>query len=252
MGLCCKHIRAHLGDQDSDKLVALSGLAKRMKKIVKSQYLAGLWLRDLLRQLLWIPYDRDHGMDKLHKIRPTQYRAPSWSWASAATFITTAENRLTNLDTIYVAIEEAQVQPAAGQDDTGQLVGGHIRLTGAPIAAELVRPIGIGRLGNLELNVNGKICEAIIRSDAPVVACPVTATLLPTIRGDVDGEDRIRALLHDAVEGKPQGWYRRFGTLSTRVKSHDAVDDILARISDPSLCDASLCLEGSPGTIMLI
>lgn len=216
----------------------------------------GWVLQVLLRQLLWISYDRYHSMDEVHWIRPEKYRAPSWSWASAVTLITTAQKRLDNPDFVNVTIEEAQVQPAPGHDDTGQLIGVYIRLTGAPIVADLVRLTGIERLGNLELNVNGKTCEAVIRLDAHVAACRVPVTILPIIRGDVDGEDRMRALLLDAVEGKPLGWYWIFGTISARVKSHYVVYDILARISDPTLCDASLCmsrgLKGSIATVMVI
>lgn len=193
---------------------------------------------------------RDHDREEVHEIRATQYQAPSWSWALATTFIRTPRKHQPSPYRIYLIIEEAQVQPAAGHDDTGQLKGGHIRLTGAPIAAELVRPTGIGHFKNLVLNVNGQTCEAMIRLDARVAACPVPVTLLPIIRGDVDREDLTRALLLDAVEGKPQGWYARLGMIY--IPSRDALDEIVARISDPSLWDASLCLEESPGTVMLI
>ncbi|KAK8128436.1 HET-domain-containing protein [Apiospora sp. TS-2023a] len=238
--------------KESDKLVALSGLAKRMKKVFASQYLAGLWLRDLPHQLLWVTYDRSHDVGEVYDTRPAQYRAPSWSWASVTTNILTPEKRPTNLAPIYVVIEEAQVQPSAGQDDTGQLIGGHIRLTGTPIAAELVQPADGVRGADLDLEVYGKTCYAAIIADAPVVARCVPVILLPILREGDDHNDWIRGLLLDAVEEKPQGWYRRFGTFSIGVKLTDAVDDILAQISDPALCDASLCLEESPGSIILI
>jgi hypothetical protein len=63
----------------SDKLVGLSGIARKMHKDLAempSDYLAGLWRFDLGRQLLW----------RLSFTKPEQrsrpYRAPSWSWAS--------------------------------------------------------------------------------------------------------------------------------------------------------------------------
>lgn len=60
---------------DKDKLVAVSGLARRCGK--GSNYLAGLWISDLLSQLLW----------RVRDDRPAQSyvrlsAAPSWSWAS--------------------------------------------------------------------------------------------------------------------------------------------------------------------------
>ncbi|KAI0406594.1 HET-domain-containing protein [Xylaria palmicola] len=61
----------------SDKLVALSGIAARVGSTVLGgdQYVAGMWARDLERQLVWLVAGQ-----------PTaplvEYRAPSWSWAS--------------------------------------------------------------------------------------------------------------------------------------------------------------------------
>lgn len=63
-----------------DKLVAISGLAQLVHSTSKDQYVAGLWKRDLIRQLLW----------RVNEPRTSQkytdYIAPSWSWASVATY----------------------------------------------------------------------------------------------------------------------------------------------------------------------
>lgn len=58
-----------------DKLAAISGLAKEIQDYSHDTYCAGIWRRDLLRQLLWRPESPQQRMK-----RP--YRAPSWSWAS--------------------------------------------------------------------------------------------------------------------------------------------------------------------------
>lgn len=64
-----------------DKLTALAGIAKAFGSadISRGRYLAGLWEKDFLRQLLW----RIKG-DQVAE-RPEKYRAPSWSWASLDT-----------------------------------------------------------------------------------------------------------------------------------------------------------------------
>ena len=62
----------------SDKLVALSGIAKLMEQTLNDQYCAGLWRERLVTQLFWI-CDCD---EQRLRPRPTPYRAPSWSWAS--------------------------------------------------------------------------------------------------------------------------------------------------------------------------
>src|SRR3569833_216882 len=68
----------------SDRLVAISGLAKETHKALgycksrpDASYLAGLWRCRLEEQLLWYASP----LDTL-KPRPTEYRAPTWSWAS--------------------------------------------------------------------------------------------------------------------------------------------------------------------------
>lgn len=58
----------------SDKLVAISGIAKFCLPVFKSDYLAGLWIVNFVRDLCWYSENSlGHMQD---------YRAPSWSWAS--------------------------------------------------------------------------------------------------------------------------------------------------------------------------
>lgn len=61
----------------SDKLSALSGLAVSYAPIFGPEYLAGIWARSAVQQLCWRGPD-----SRLFFTRPTQYRAPSWSWAA--------------------------------------------------------------------------------------------------------------------------------------------------------------------------
>lgn len=65
----------------SDKLVALTAIAKWFQEKLTSSYLAGLWERDMVLDLLWsteypsrrVMYKRNHG---------PRYKAPTWSWAA--------------------------------------------------------------------------------------------------------------------------------------------------------------------------
>ena len=60
---------------ESDKLVALSGIASRLGVSCQlGEYLAGIWRSSLPKSLLW------HASEG--STRPLEYRAPSWSWAS--------------------------------------------------------------------------------------------------------------------------------------------------------------------------
>jgi hypothetical protein len=57
-----------------DILPAISGIAREIRSQAGEIYLAGIWLEDIHRGLMW-------AMDGARKI-PETYHAPSWSWAS--------------------------------------------------------------------------------------------------------------------------------------------------------------------------
>ena len=63
--------------KDSDRLPALSGLAKRFRSWFKDEYVAGLWRRTLIGDLLW-----DSGRNPSIGWPPPEYRGPSWSWVA--------------------------------------------------------------------------------------------------------------------------------------------------------------------------
>ncbi len=63
--------------KETDKLLAISGLAMYFYKVTGDTYYAGLWKRDLFRALRWQYYYA------LTVLRPSAYIAPSWSWASS-------------------------------------------------------------------------------------------------------------------------------------------------------------------------
>lgn len=62
--------------KNSDKLIALHGIASRVKDSLKANYGAGLFSTDLESQLLWKVLENETSC------RPGVHVAPSWSWAS--------------------------------------------------------------------------------------------------------------------------------------------------------------------------
>ncbi|KAH8782076.1 heterokaryon incompatibility protein-domain-containing protein [Hyaloscypha finlandica] len=62
--------------KQTDRLPALSGLSIRSSPVL-GEYLAGLWKHSLVSDLLWRINELEHDI-----VRPTEYIAPSWSWAS--------------------------------------------------------------------------------------------------------------------------------------------------------------------------
>ncbi|PVH69581.1 HET-domain-containing protein, partial [Cadophora sp. DSE1049] len=66
----------------SDKLVAISGIAREFKVLGDpGDYLAGMWRNTVMPQMLWRTANLP-GVDFPKQIRNGQYYAPSWSWAS--------------------------------------------------------------------------------------------------------------------------------------------------------------------------
>ncbi|RSM07414.1 hypothetical protein CEP52_005248 [Fusarium oligoseptatum] len=62
----------------SDKLIATAGLASHLQpSIGNDEYVAGLWRSQLPHALCW-----GNRSKPIEGFRPSQYRAPSWSWAS--------------------------------------------------------------------------------------------------------------------------------------------------------------------------
>ncbi|KAK1751163.1 heterokaryon incompatibility protein-domain-containing protein [Echria macrotheca] len=61
--------------RESDRPIALAGIAKQIKCDASPTYLAGLWRADLARALLWAPYPNK-------KVARSPTGAPTWSWMS--------------------------------------------------------------------------------------------------------------------------------------------------------------------------
>jgi hypothetical protein len=80
---------------ETDKLPALSGLARKLAAITNDTYWAGLWREHIIEDLHWRVYARKETWITTGEHRrytygpalcdvrfPEQYRAPSWSWSS--------------------------------------------------------------------------------------------------------------------------------------------------------------------------
>ena len=109
-----------------DKLVAISGIVKRLQPLFKTDYLAGLWRDDLLKQLLWQVESLVETRRFLAGEKRPEYRAPSWSWASIDASIVNRPQLSPVIDHMATIIE-AHVTPVT-EDITGQIVNGYIRL----------------------------------------------------------------------------------------------------------------------------
>jgi heterokaryon incompatibility protein (HET) len=123
--------------RDEDKLPALSGMVKLMVKTNGDEYYAGIWRSDFVGGLNWSVelYEPQHFCDdpnhdaaipsarKSTVKRPTNYRAPSWSWASLDAKV---QYRILDHARATSCID-VQVMPV-NNDPFGRIKSGHARL----------------------------------------------------------------------------------------------------------------------------
>jgi hypothetical protein len=125
----------------SDLLPALAAIAKEMNALLnEDKYLAGLWYKDLLRELLWQPSDtRDEGKGVSEPVtRSSPYRAPTWSWASVnASAIYYEDNFIFSAEPFRpLNILSANVTPS-GRNPFGEVEKGVLHLEGVLKAGNL-------------------------------------------------------------------------------------------------------------------
>lgn len=111
--------------KSGDKLVALSGIAKRMSQVIQDEYVAGMWRFCLESQLLWYVEDCEQ-INREPSTRPATYRSPSFSWASVDGKI--SGGQLTD-EGMLIEVVEINIEHET-EDVTGLVKGGSIRLKG--------------------------------------------------------------------------------------------------------------------------
>jgi hypothetical protein len=102
---------------ETDKLVAISGIARAMQDVIGDRYVAGIWQSQLSSQLFWnvtVPWK---GPSK-------EYVAPSWSWASVNAGVHPSGVLETDIRIVDCHVD------LVGEDPFGQLTGGHITIEG--------------------------------------------------------------------------------------------------------------------------
>jgi hypothetical protein len=112
-----------------DKLPALSGYAHMIQKHVGGAYLAGIWKCDLLIGLLWSASSTHH-----HLRKPSQKRAPSWSWVALDGYIEYSllwmqYGTPRHPSDLWLNTIEVQVK-SSGSDSMGQVLAGTLKVSG--------------------------------------------------------------------------------------------------------------------------
>ena len=119
-----------------DKLIAISGLAKAMQRLVDDSYVAGMWRRDLLPCISWKAVKQRQ--DQILPPKPPAYRAPSWSWA--------AIDGEASLQHLYDAERFAEIHSCnvvnLSDDPFGQIIDGSLCMSGALVAVVVHHDFG--------------------------------------------------------------------------------------------------------------
>jgi hypothetical protein len=141
----CQYTDARL-TVPTDRLTAVSALARLFYQELKSPYLAGLWQEGLWYTLSWVCCKRDG-----EARRSEQYIAPSWSWAS----VNAPVRWLIQSPGIWKIVQLLKIEDAAvehDQDPFGQVSYGYIRVTGHVLLNQSVAGRRSAELGIIDLD----------------------------------------------------------------------------------------------------
>lgn len=191
-----------------DRLVAISGIAKRIQGLLDDEYLAGLWRKTLPSQLLWM-VDHRALVTGLHLTMPRSYWAPSWSWASLDHEVVFP---IKGDDYSVITILDAGVTPI-GSDSTGQIKDGFIRLKGKLYPAEMISSPGHTRIISV-LHVISKDLGGYCLLDAqPQDSGTRNVYFLPILSYIDKEEPSLKGLILQAAS-RGNGTYERIGKYS--------------------------------------
>jgi hypothetical protein len=145
--------------QPKDKLIALSGVARRMSRAMQLSgkykglpiYVAGLWTLHIESQLLWFvepDFQESNGSFRDHSTAPenTVYRAPSFSWAAVDANEMRGIKYAEVMDQdLLIELVDASVTTQQGSDIYGLLYDARLTIRGKLRSATIDGPNEKGR-----------------------------------------------------------------------------------------------------------
>ena len=154
-----------------DKLVAISGIAQKVRQTTGERYLAGHWENPLLAQsLLWYVPSRRQANSK-SSVRPaavdsSHYRAPTWSWASVDAQVSWNWPAECRKDVITIVNTTIQ---ADEQHQLGAITGACMKVKGSLLP--------------VELNIVGRNTEGAVVENGRYALGPLTTVSESTATG---------------------------------------------------------------------
>jgi hypothetical protein len=128
---------------ESDRLPAISGIAKYMQSLGAGEYLAGFWRDDIYESLLWLPkrvipvLAEGDSTRSTYRRRAKDYHTPTWSWISLAKCDEEGEpdggievcdwfeNHSWTLSKVHAVLVDSHSEPA-GLDPTGKIKSAYL------------------------------------------------------------------------------------------------------------------------------
>ncbi|MCJ1243731.1 hypothetical protein MMC30_000928 [Trapelia coarctata] len=192
-----------------DKLIALSGLAQRLRLRLQDTYLAGLWLRVLPSQLCWkvLACRQSNGRPSY---RPPTYRAPSWSWAAVDGEIDFPTPYFSGGGTSLIRVVDVAVTARSG-NAFGQVTGGFVKLQGRLLRGRVACHSDAKRAAEL-VEVEGKDIgdeQCSVDLDVQPLEQKLDVYLLPIESGSQ--ATWLRGVVLQPATQSPQGTYTRLG-----------------------------------------
>jgi len=113
--------------QNSDKLIAVSAIARFFQPTLNDEYVAGLWKRHIGQHLLW----RLSTPQKVTAPLPTSetHRPPSWSWASVIGRVDAYNGLVRHDKPLMIKVLEVKVENLTA-DTMGHVTSGCIKVQG--------------------------------------------------------------------------------------------------------------------------
>ncbi|KAK9770033.1 putative HET-domain-containing protein [Seiridium cardinale] len=206
---------------DRDKLIAISGLARILAPIYRTNYIAGLWEKDMVRLLTWHKYI---STSSIAKNGATAYRAPSWSWASVDGRVSFPDGFLEPLEGDYAAsINDDRMGPPLVKvidavttfvgDQFGEVTSGFLRISVQALFRTTIYTGKWVRNGHFPVYIHGfgEINQFTAYPDYDLESIEGDSLLMPLAIGERDYPNdcpEMRGLFIEYVE---DGVYRRKG-----------------------------------------
>ena len=153
-----------------DKLVAISGLAKRVQSCLDDEYIAGLWKGSLPSELLWYA-TRSDGCPK----RSSSYHAPTWSWASIERGVCYEEGVGPSIERLVDLGVVREVAPATDSSQASPQTSPRPRRHKEKAPEPLLHPVTILATG-VDLattDVTGQVTYAFIRLTGSLISARI-------------------------------------------------------------------------------